>query len=181
MRKIEERRKRYYIGKKFQRDFILRFCALVVLGALLSGIIVYVMSTSTVTTTFENSRLVIKSTAEYILPLLLLSSAIVIILVGIATIFITLFTSHKISGALYRMEIGAGEIASGNLTAKLNLRRQDQIKPLAVSLEVMTQTLRTRISRIKKICSELERISISAEVKDEVLKLRKELDSFITE
>ncbi|MCM8761228.1 MAG: HAMP domain-containing protein, partial [Candidatus Omnitrophica bacterium] len=95
--------------------------------------------------------------------------------------FITLFTSHKISGALYRMEIGAGEIASGNLTAKLNLRRQDQITPLAVSLEVMTQTLRTRISRIKKICSELERISISAEVKDEVLKLRKELDSFITE
>lgn len=149
MEKFNNRRRDYYIKKEFQRSFILRFCGLVIIGALISAAIVYYMSMSTVTTTFENSRLTIKSTADYILPAVLLSGAVVIIVIGLATVFMTLFTSHKIAGPLYRMEKDIGEVASGNLQVKFNLRTNDELKALAVSLDVMTHNLRKNIEAAK--------------------------------
>ena len=122
----ENRRKNYYIKKEFQRNFILKFCLVVLIGSGLSGAIIYLMSTATVTTSFENLRLVIKSTADYILPAVFLSSVIVIIITGAATIFITLFTSHKIAGPLYRIEQDIRklprEISSRNLTSGRGMR-----------------------------------------------------------
>lgn len=153
---FHNRRRNYYIKKEFQRNFILKFCALVVMGSCVSGAILYVMSRSTVTTTFENSRLTIKSTADYILPMVLSSSIIVLILVGIATIIITLLTSHKIAGALFAIEKHVDEVAKGDLTAEFRLRAGDQIRPLAVGLNVMVAQLRAGVKEIKKCVSELE-------------------------
>ncbi|MDO8525289.1 MAG: hypothetical protein Q7S07_02235, partial [Candidatus Omnitrophota bacterium] len=73
------RRRQYYIKKEFQRNFILKFCLLVLTGSVISGVIVYLMSRATVTTSFEGLRLVIKSTADYILPAVLLSGMIVVV------------------------------------------------------------------------------------------------------
>jgi len=112
---MENRRHNYFIKKEFQRNFIIKFCTLVVIGAALSGGIIYTLSKSTVTTTFENSRLMIKSTADFILPSVLLASAVVIAVIGLATIAITLFTSHRIAGPLYRLEKDVEEVAAGNL------------------------------------------------------------------
>ena len=63
--KKKYKRKQYYI-KDFQIKFVTRFCFLLILGAIVMGSIVYFLSTQTVTTAFENSRLIIKSTADYI-------------------------------------------------------------------------------------------------------------------
>ncbi len=182
MERFNERRRNYYIKKKFQRNFILKFCTLVVIGSLISGLIIYGMSRTTVTTTFENSRLTIKSTADYILPTVLLSSVVVIILIGVATIFITLFTSHKIAGPLYRMEKDVGEVASGNLRVRFNLRSGDELKALAVSLDVMAQALKGRIAEMKSILNELEADSAlpgaSIEIKNKVKKLREVIEKF---
>jgi nitrogen fixation/metabolism regulation signal transduction histidine kinase len=123
--KFKNRRRNYFIKKKFQRDFILKFCGLVVGGSIISGVIIFMMSKNTLTSAFENSRLVIKSTADFILPAVCLSSAVVLILVGLAAIMITLFTSHKIAGPLYRMEQDVKEVAGGNLKIKFNLRGSD--------------------------------------------------------
>ena len=101
---FQNRRRTYFIKKKFQRNFIIKFCVLAIAGAIISGAIVYMMSKSTVTTTFENSRLTIKSTADFILPAVLLSTFVFVVFIGIATVLVTLFASHKIAGPLYRME-----------------------------------------------------------------------------
>ena len=141
-REFKNRRKNYFIKKKFQRNFIIKFCALVIIEAIIFGAIVYMMSKATVTTTFEDSRLVIKSTADFILPTILLGSAAVIVFTGLITVIITLFTSHRIAGPLYSMEKDIEEVASGNLKKKFDLRQEDEIKELAASLDKMTQTLR---------------------------------------
>ena len=150
------RRKNFYIKKDFQRNFILKFCALVAVGAVISGAIIYAISSATVTTTFENSRLTIKGTADYILPTVFFSSIIVVLLVGIATIIMTLFTSHKIAGPLYAIEKRVDEVAALNLRTEFRLRPGDQIKPLAVGLGVMVCNLRKSVKDIEKALSDLE-------------------------
>lgn len=181
MERYQNRRRNYYIKKEFQRNFILKFCALVILGGLISGAIVYVMSSSTVTTTFENSRLTIKSTADFILPALLLSSAIAVALIGIATIVITLFTSHKIAGPLYRMEKDVNEVAAGNLGMNFHLRSTDELKPLAVSLDMMVHQLKARVESIRNGISELDALIGRSETgkNADVMNKLKEIESVL--
>ncbi len=105
MNKFMHQRRRIRIVKmKFQRDFILKFCGVLILSALIIAGIVFWLSAASMTTVFENSRLVIKTTADFLLPLLIASSLVAIIAAGTLTIIITLFISHRIAGPLYRLE-----------------------------------------------------------------------------
>jgi len=153
---MSNRRRNYFINRKFQAGFIIKFCLLVIIGTAISGGVVYWMSRSTVTSTFENSRLVIKSTADFILPGVLLSGAFVVISIGIATIAITLFTSHRIAGPLYRIQKELDELSRGNLNVSFNLRQGDEIKVLADTLNDMTVLFRRNILNALKAISELE-------------------------
>ncbi len=174
--KFQNRRRNYFIKKKFQRDFILKFCGLVVGGSIVSGVIIFMMSKSTLTTAFENSRLLIKSTADFILPAVLLGSAAVVILVGLATIMITLFTSHKIAGPLYRMEQDVKEVAKGNLRIKFNLRGGDELKGMAESLEAMVREIQSKLTVIKNALLELESADNMPAAKEILRKIKQELD-----
>ena len=146
----KNRRRNYYIDKEFQTIFILKFCSLIAIGSVISGLIVYAMSRATVTTTFENSRLTMKSTADFILPAVLLSGAVVIVLIGLATIVMTLFISHKIAGPLYRLDKDVQEVASGNFKTVFRLRTGDELKPLVASLNNMVAAIHDRASEAKK-------------------------------
>ena len=177
---FKNRRRNYFIDKKFQSIFILKFCMLVIIGAVISGAIIYALSMSTVTTTFENSRLMIKSTADYMLPAVLLSGAIVVILTGLATIMVTLFTSHRISGPLYRVEKDLEEIASGNLTKRFNLRQTDELKKLAENLNNTVEALRTEFEQLKREISELDSSVESEAAKAKLNTIKQILEKFKT-
>lgn len=172
--KEDERRKCYFIKKDFQRNFIIKFCLLVLLGSLISGAIIYLMSRATVTTTFLNSRLTIKSTADFILPAVLLSSLVVIICVGLSTIAVVLFTSHKIAGPLYHLEKDVEELGKGNLKARFTLRQGDEIKAMAENLAQAAANLRAKVNSIKNSFSGLKNSLMRLE-KDGVCVLSKEI------
>ncbi|MFA6321187.1 MAG: hypothetical protein WCY36_04945 [Candidatus Omnitrophota bacterium] len=179
----KNRRSNYYIKAEFQRSFIMKFCLLVLLGSAISGAIIYMMSRSTVTTSFEGLRLVIKSTADYILPAVVLSSAVVIIVIGLATIFITLFTSHKIAGPLYRIEKDVSEVTSGNLRKEFNLRAGDEVQAIADGLTAMTHTLRDEVGGLKQDVSELEASlggNIPPQASEKIKSIKARLDKFRT-
>ncbi len=152
----KNRRRIYYIDKDFQKKFIIKFCLLVILGAVVSGILVYAMSQGTVTTVFENSRLKIKSTADFILPAVLWSSVIVIILVGLAAIAVTLYTSHKISGPLYRIAKDLEKVMAGDLKVKFSLRRNDQLQKLAENIDKTVCMMRDDYAALKSGLREAE-------------------------
>ncbi len=180
----KNRRRQYYIKKEFQRNFILKFCLLVLTGSVISGVIIYLKSGATATTSFEGLRLVIKSTADYILPAILLSGIAVAVITVIATIFITLLTSHKIAGPLYRIEKDIDSLASGNLRQKFNLRQGDEIKPLAKALDSMTCFLSGEVTALKKNIAELELLSSSGDMpdaaKEKIKALRARIEKFKT-
>lgn len=177
---IPDRRKNYYIKKKFQRDFILKFLILVVAGVFISGAIIYLLSRGTLTTTFDNSRLAIRNTADYMLPVVLLSSAAVMIIIGFAAIIMTLFISHKIAGPLYRIGKDVDELAGGNLNVRFVLRGGDEIKELAHKLDDMALSFSSRALAIKKALGSLESSlkDISPETKKKIQELKEAISKF---
>lgn len=153
---MRQKRKNYFINKDFQTKFILKFCVLICVACALMGGLVYVLSARTITTSFENLRLVSKSTADFILPALALSSLAAVIIASLACMFVVLFISHRIAGPLYRLEKSIGEIASCDLTVKTNLRKDDEIKRLAECLNSMVERLRQAVEASKQAAGELE-------------------------
>lgn len=148
-------RKHFFINKEFQSKFIIKFCLLITLACFLFGSLVYILSFKTTTTTFEGSRLVIKSTADYLLPLLSLTSMITIIVIGLATIVTILLISHKIAGPAYRFEKVVAAIADGDLNFDVRLRSKDQLQPIAKALNEMLKKWKLQISKIRDKISEL--------------------------
>jgi methyl-accepting chemotaxis protein len=180
----KNRRHNYYISKEFQRSFILKFCLIVLAGSAVTAAIIFLVSGATVTTSFDNLRLVIKSTADYILPSVILSSVMVIIITVIATIFITLFTSHRIAGPLYRIEKDVQEVMSGNLKKGFSLRQGDEIIPIANALDSMNNFLKTEIGIIKEKIVEVEMLAQrgggSEELKEKIKELKEAAGKFKT-
>ena len=132
-----------------------RFVIPVIFTALISSIIVYYFSSQSVTTVFENSRLVIKPGTEFIMPGLILSTLISVILVGIATMFIMLFISHRIAGPLYKVESSLKKMGNGDLSFDINFRRRDEIKNLAEAFNVASLRLNALVGDVKLQTGEL--------------------------
>ena len=156
MTKAPNRRRHYFIKKKFQAGFMLKFCLLLILACLIMGSIALLLTGKTVTTSFENLRFTVMSTSDFILPVLASSSLIAILLVSIATITVLLYISHRIFGPLYRLEKDITEIGKGDLTVEVHLRQKDEFKDLGEMVNGMVKNMRNPISSSQAKIKELE-------------------------
>jgi len=147
--KPQERRRNYFIKKEFQARFILQFCLLVILTAVISAFAIYRFSSQSVTTVFENSRLMIKPSTEFIMPGLILSTLFSVVLVSIATIGIVLFVSHRIAGPLYKVEASLERMANGDMGFDIDFRKGDEVRKLAEIFNATSQSLSKMIGDVK--------------------------------
>ena len=139
------KRKHYFIKKTFQATFILKFCLIILLGAVISTFLLLMLSQNTLTSSFHQSQLTIKNTATAILPSVILTNLITLGLISLAAIVIILFISHKIAGPMFRLENDVKEIGKGNLTKRIRLREKDQITELAEEINRMTDSYHKKI------------------------------------
>ncbi len=142
------KRRKYFIDKKFQTKFIMKFCSLAVLSGLLTIWILYFFAMRSTTVAFVNSRVVVTTTADFILPVIIQTVAIVLIIVGIATIVLALLVSFRIAGPLYRLKKHTEAIAKGDLSARFKIRHLDQLQDVATAFDYMVVTLRDDIKEI---------------------------------
>lgn len=149
------RRRTYFIEKGFQAKFIVRFCMLIALGGLLTTAIIYILAMQSTTVAFVDSRVVVRSTADFMLPLLVQTVLVVVIIISLATIFITLFASHKIAGPMYRLKKVTESLAKGDFSSDFKIRKLDQFQDLADAFNNMIAGLRTEIAALKKNSSSL--------------------------
>ncbi|MFC1620958.1 HAMP domain-containing protein [Candidatus Omnitrophota bacterium] len=152
------KRRHYFINKGFQSEFILKFCILVAVGCVLFGVILYAFSSHTLTTSFENSRLVVKSTADYILPGLLFGGLIVGLLLAIAASIVVLFMTHRLAGPMYRFEKYAQKIGNGELAPDLRIREKDQFQSLVSAFNNMTQGLSVGLLKVVGVSEKLDNL-----------------------
>ncbi|MDD5166302.1 MAG: methyl-accepting chemotaxis protein [Candidatus Omnitrophica bacterium] len=142
-------RKSYLIEKEFQTKFILKFCALVAAGGLLFIGILYLLLMQSTTVSIVDSRVAVRTTADFILPILVQTVVIVTVIVSLATIAVTLFISHKIAGPLYRFKKVLQELESGDFTSDFRLRHMDQLQELAGVFNSMVKKIREELKQLK--------------------------------
>lgn len=151
----KNRRKTYLIQRVFQTKFIMLFLFLVILSSVISGILLYKRTNTELGFHYGEAHSKLKKTGEILLPNVLMGNVIAIIVIGAASIALTIFISHKIAGPLYRFGKNAEQIAQGDLTITTNLRQSDQIHGLADSFSKMTAELRQKLLGIRKNSEEL--------------------------
>lgn len=175
------KRKSYFVKKDFQFRFILKFCIILLIGVIISTGLLFLFSQKTLTSSFEQSRLIIKNTGLAILPSVLYTNLITLGLITLATIIVTLFVSHKIAGPMFRFEKELKEIGGGDFTRRVTLREKDQITDMADRLNNMIASLQDKVIDIR---TEVEHVRKSASTQnapktliDELNKLHQKIES----
>jgi len=153
------KRRQYFVQKDFQSKFILKFCTVLLIGIIISVGLLVLFSKNTLTSSFEQSRLVIKNTATAILPSVFLSHFIALVIIVLLAIVITLLVSHKLAGPMFRFQNELKEIGKGDLRNAVRIREKDQLKAVADNLDQMRVNLQKKVVDIKE---EIEHIIESA-------------------
>lgn len=143
------KRRIYFIDKAFQAKFILKFCFLVLLGGILTAAVLYFFTMRSATISIVDSRVAVRSTLDFLLPVLIQTLLVVMVLMSLATVFVTLFVSHKIAGPLYRFRKELELLGEGNFSSNFGIRSTDQLKELSSALNDMITKTRSQIKTLK--------------------------------
>ena len=144
------RRKNYFIKKRFQMGFIYRFILLLLLESLLiAGLFMYI-SSDTLTTGYFNYILKIERTSDFFFISFLLITSIVVIGMAMIGMAVFILLSHRIAGPLYRFEKDLAEMAQGDLTKRIALRKTDQLTELKEALNISEEFIGKEIKDVEK-------------------------------
>lgn len=182
MEKIKTyKRSKYFIKKKFQAEIILKFSMVLFIGILLSTALLFLFSQDTLTSSYANSGLEIKNTGTAIMPAVILTNLITLGIISIFSIIVMLFISHKIAGPMFRFEKDLKRVSKGDLTVKVNLRKKDQFKDMALGLNQMIQSMYTKVMYIDTQLSKIQKShNENKKINEEITLLRSKIhDSFI--
>ena len=180
----KNRRKNYFIDKSFQAKFIIKFCMVIISMNLVIGVLVYIFNMQTATVAFENLRVVVKSTSDFILPTVFLILIVTTSVSAVMTILVALFASHKIAGPMYSLQKQMGKIAKGNFMEPVHIRSEDQLQKTAEKMEFMRKQLKEKVDTLKSDWNEakkyIEKDKISEDFNRSMGKIEKDLEEFIS-
>lgn len=143
------KRRRYFVKKKLQLSFILKFFIVALLSSLIVHIVLYFLFDDRLNETLYSAHISIKSSGEIILPYLILTNLIIISIVAIISFGLVRFFVKKISGPLLKFRNTAEEIACGNLSQRVNLREGDYLFEFRDKFNLMIDGLRENITHAK--------------------------------
>ena len=173
------KRRHFFVKKGYQFVFILKFCLIVIAGALVSTGLLFLFSQGTLTSSFQNSSLVIENTGFAILPSVFYTNIITLVLILLATITVVLFISHKIAGPMFRFEKELKEIGQGDLTKMIRLRNKDQITEIATGLNSMTANLHDKVAAIQNELEQAIELASKENASEKVMEELRNLDQSI--
>jgi len=175
------RRRQLYVKKEFQFRFILKFCLILLAGVIISTGLLFFFSQDTLTSSFSHSRLVIRSTAEAMLPAIITTNLISLALIIVTTIIVTLYISHKIAGPIFRLENELQRIGRGDLTTTVSLRNNDQMLAFAERVNEMTAQLNRRVTEIRQQAEKIAAAASQPDASEKVNRRAEKLDRYIRE
>lgn len=146
---MQNQRKNYFIDKNFQTKFILKFCLIVILASIAIGVSLFILSANSTTVAIANTKITVKTTADFILPFIIQTILLVTLFSAISVILLTLFISHRIAGPLFRLKREIDKLTDGDLAVNFQIRSTDQLKNLSVSLTSMSHFLKNNLAEIK--------------------------------
>ena len=170
----------YYIQRKFQTAFIVRFCVIALGAMVLASIILYLLTRDTLTTTLTSSGLAVRETSSVILPDLIITNLIALACFIAATVFLTLYMSRRIAGPLHQIEKMIDLVSQGNLKGRVSFHKDDQLKGIESKFNHMIAGLNNRARQIQIEVEEIKALIESPEEWTEEVKVKIEkLDEMI--
>lgn len=184
-------RRNYYIDKNFQSRFIVKFCLLVFAGTIVTIGLLYYFSMQSTTVSLLDSRVTVRSTADFIFPILIQTIVIVMAAVSVATVVLTMFVSHKIAGPIYRFRKVLEGLQGGNFEHEAHIRQEDQFHALEKTLNSMIVTVRDEVNEVKQEVDGLNDVvnhlnqdagdkTQLAPIKEKIKKIKEKLEFFKT-
>ena len=189
------KRTKYWVSGRFQGKFVGLILLLIFLTAALCSYVIYYTSMISfgekLASIYPQGRLVsVINTINVRIMITLLLVTPLVALIGI-------FLSHKIAGPIVRMERFMGDMASGNFTGKLVLRKGDELLMLADAINRLTESIKTTmineksgLNRLENELANLKSMAVSSRpdigaINDlanrmdaEIISLGKEIDRF---
>lgn len=161
------RRKHYFIHKKLQTKYLLLTMSLLVLYTM---ILLMAIFAPHVMALFLDLPLSQRAEAAEVLLLLHKSIwpgiGLIILLFGALSVFIT----HKFAGPVFIFERMARDIANGNLTKRVKLRKGDDLEDLAEALNQMADNMENMAismnDEYRKLSSYIAELGRELETKD---------------
>jgi len=179
------KRRQYLTDKEFQLGFIFKFCIIVIFSSLIIGVLVFFLTRNSTTLFVDNTQVSIKATANYILPVLILTVVVVAFFSTLVLSVMALIISHRIVGPLSRLRKGIDVLKDGDFTKDFHVRNKDNLKDLAESLTEMSGELRSKHVELKKKSESLKEFlkernySLSFEDKARFLAMLEEIDGIL--
>jgi len=150
------KRKQYIVAKKFQLRYVGLILALVFATGILCSYVVYYTSMlllgDKLANVYPQGRLV---SIVNIVNLRILFS---LVLITPLVVIIGIYASHKIAGPIYRIEKFLAAMATGDLSAPLVLRKNDELVSLADGINRVADSLKATVKQEKE---QLARTSVS--------------------
>ena len=171
-----QRRRNYFIKKKFQMNFIVKFGLLLLLESILIIALFMYISKNTLTTGYAHSILKVENTQNFFIIPFTLVSLICFTAIGLAGMIVFTLFSHRIAGPLYRFEKILQQIGAGDLTANVKLRKKDQLVEFEKLINILVNTLDNRMGNIKRDLEQAQELILKIEDPEAVSELNKKLN-----
>lgn len=151
-------RRRYFINRKFQLEFSLRFLLIIAAASIALMLLFFYMSRGTLTAGYTGSEVKLLQTGAYFLPSLILSTVVIVIFSCFTGAIALILLSHRFAGPLFRFQATLDELSKGNLTLRFNLRDKDQFKDLGDMINALAAVMDGKMGDIKRRAADISGI-----------------------
>lgn len=143
------KRRHYFVKRRLQFSFIIKFFILALLSSIIINIVLYFLLDRKINEIFYSAHISAKSSGEIVGPYLILINLIIIPLIILVSFKLIRSFVKKISGPILKFSKTAEGIARGNLSLKIDLRKEDHFSEFKDKFNFMIEGLRENIASIK--------------------------------
>ncbi len=149
-------RKNYFISKDMQSKFAGTILLLAFLVAVITACNIYVLGSYFVSTstTLVEARSLTATLQHFVTEFW--PRLMVLVFVNVIIVFIvSVMYSHQTAGPAYKLEKSIKRITEGDLTFEVSLRRNDNLKELAVALNDLLKKFRETLAKAKTLSDDI--------------------------
>jgi nitrogen fixation/metabolism regulation signal transduction histidine kinase len=174
---------------------MLSFFIFAVLGSILYAAIFSMLTADSLTIVYKDNNLTIGKTPYILMAEMMKANWILILSGGVVGVIIAMFLTHRFAGPVFKLERAVREMAAGNLLADVRLRKGDEGKELAATINLLKETLTSNVKSMRELSAAMDdsiRKAAGAGGREELgpilagaeeinAKLKKILDGYITD
>lgn len=149
------KRRHYFIDKKLQGIFALRFYLVLIVAAVAITLLISALTSDSFTLLYTDNELQIGHTPLLIIKRLLLANWFIIAPIGLVVTILAILVSHRIAGPIYKLDSILSAMNNHTIGQVIYLRQKDNFKDTASKLNAFNITLAGKIREIKSISERL--------------------------